>query len=48
MGNLTAYYPAKHWKNQEPGYEYRYDFLERLVDTISPLKEHKQLKRNFE
>lgn len=48
MGKLAAYYPAKQWKNQTDGYEYRYDFLERQVDTISPLKRHKRLFRDFD
>ena len=38
MGNLNTYYPAKQWKNKEGGYEYKYDFLERLIDTIPPPK----------
>ena len=48
MGNLTTYYPARNWQNQEGGYEYHYDFLGRLVDTISPQNEHKRLFRNFD
>ena len=48
MGNLTDYYPAKQWKEQAGGYRYRYDFLERLVDTITPLEEHHRQYRNFD
>ena len=48
MGNLTAYYPPVQWENKEGGYEYRYDFLERIVDTISPLREHERVFRNFD
>ena len=48
MGNLTAYYPPVQWENKEGGYEYRYDFLERIVDTISPLQEHERVFRNFD
>jgi len=48
MGNLTAYYPPVQWGNKEGGYEYRYDFLERIVDTISPLQEHERVFRNFD
>lgn len=48
MGNLTDYYPARNWKEQTGGYGYRYDFLERLEDAVSPLKEHKRLFRNFD
>ena len=48
MGNMTAYYPARRWNRNEPGYEYRYDFLERVVDTISPEQEHQRVFRNFE
>lgn len=48
MGNLTAYYPPVQWEKKEGGYEYRYDFLERVVDTISPLQEHRRVFRNFD
>ncbi|MCI6451754.1 DUF6531 domain-containing protein, partial [Hungatella sp.] len=48
MGNLTSYHPAKNWKNQAGAYEYYYDFLGRVVDTVSPEKEHKRLFRNFD
>ena len=48
MGNLTSYHPAKNWKNQAGSYEYYYDFLGRVVDTVSPEKEHKRLFRNFD
>ena len=40
MGKAAAYYLPKQWESQGPGYEYRYDFLERLVDVVTPLKEH--------
>lgn len=33
---------------QEGSYEYRYDFQECLVETISPLKEHQRVFRNFD
>ena len=48
MGNLTAYYPPVQWENKEGGYEYRRDFLERVVDTISPMQEHQRVFRNFD
>ena len=48
MGNLTDYCPAKQWKEQAGGYQYRYDFLERLVDTVTPLNEHHRQYRNFD
>ena len=48
MGNLTAYYPPVQWEKKEGGYEYRRDFLERVVDTISPLQEHRRVFRNFD
>lgn len=48
MGNLTSYYPAENWKKQEGGYEYYYDFLGHIVDTVSPENEHKRLFRNFD
>lgn len=48
MGNLTNYYPARNWGNQDGGYEYHYDFLGRLVDTVSPEDEHNRLFRNFD
>ena len=48
MGNLTSYYPPVQWEKKERGYEYRRDFLERVVDTISPLQEHKREFRNFD
>ncbi|MCB6200138.1 hypothetical protein LI321_22965, partial [Lacrimispora saccharolytica] len=45
MGNLTTYYPPVQWEKKESGYEYRHDFLERVVDTISPLQEHHRVFR---
>ena len=48
MGNLTAYYPPVQWEKKEGGYEYRRDFLERVVDTISPMREHQRVFRNFD
>ncbi len=48
MGNLTAYYPPVQWEKKEGGYEYRRDFLERVVDIISPLQEHQRVFRNFD
>ena len=48
MGNLTSYCPPVQWEKKEGGYEYRRDFLERVVDTISPLQEHQRVFRNFD
>ncbi len=48
MGHLSAYYPAERLKRGEPGYTYRYDYLERLTDTISPLGIHHRELRNFD
>ncbi len=48
MGNLTAYYPPVQWEKKQGGYEYRRDFLERVVDIISPLREHRRVFRNFD
>ena len=48
MGNLTSYYLPVQWEKKEGGYEYRRDFLERVVDTISPMKEHQRVFRNFD
>lgn len=48
MGNLTTYYPPVQWEKKESGYEYRHDFLERVVDTISPMQEHHRVFRNFD
>ncbi len=36
------------WEKKESGYEYRHDFLERVVDTISPLQEHHRVFRNLD
>ena len=48
MGKLTAYYPPVQWERKEGAHEYRYDFMERLVDTITPLQEHRRVFRNFD
>ena len=48
MGNMMTYYPPERWDRKEPGYEYQYDFLERLTDTISPEQEHQRVFRNFD
>ena len=48
MGNLTTYYPPMQWEKKEGGYEYRHDFLERVVDIISPMQEHQRVFRNFD
>lgn len=48
MGNLTSCYPPVQWEKKEGGYEYRRDFLERVVDIISPLQEHQRVFRNFD
>lgn len=37
MGRLTAYYPPVQWEKKEGAHEYRYDFMARLVDAITPL-----------
>ncbi len=48
MGKVAAYYPPKQWESQRPGYEYRYDFLERLVDVVTPLEEHSRRLLNLD
>lgn len=48
MGNMEAYYSPRQWEEQGKGYEYRYDYLERVVDIISPLREHQRVYRNFD
>lgn len=40
MGRLLAMYPPKAWKNQTGEYTYRYDFLDRRIDTIRPDGSH--------
>ena len=47
MGKQTASYTPKQWEDKN-GWEYRYDFLSRVEDTISPLKEHQRVFRNFD
>ncbi len=47
MGKLTASFTPSQWEDKS-GWEYRYDFLSRVEDTISPLKEHKRVFRNFD
>lgn len=46
MGRLTAYYPPVQWEKKEGAHEYRYDFMARLVDAITPLEGHRRVFRN--
>lgn len=48
MGNMTTYYSPRQWEEKGEGYEYHRDYLERIVDIISPLKEHQRVYRNFD
>lgn len=48
MGNMEAYYSPIQWKEQKEGYAYKYDYLERVIDIISPLGEHQRVYRNFD
>ena len=48
MGHLESYCPAKQWKEQGAGCEYRYDYLGRLIEEVSPEKEHRLVERNFD
>ncbi len=40
MGRLMAMYPPKAWKERKGEYTYKYDFLDRLTDSISPDGSH--------
>ncbi|MHC1748091.1 MAG: DUF6531 domain-containing protein [Cellulosilyticaceae bacterium] len=40
MGNLISYYTPKALKQGTKGYDYKYDFLDRLVEVVNPLEEH--------
>ncbi|MEY8356558.1 RHS repeat-associated core domain-containing protein [Lachnospiraceae bacterium 54-53] len=48
MGRLLAMYPPKAWKEQKGEYTYRYDFLDRLTDTIRPDGSHERQIRDGE
>ncbi|MFT4104627.1 MAG: DUF6531 domain-containing protein, partial [Lacrimispora sp.] len=48
MGRLLAYYPPKAWKSGKEEYSYRYDFLDRLIDTIRPDESHERQMRDGE
>ena len=48
MGNMKAYYPPIQWETQGKGYEYKYDYLERVIDTITPLRSHERVFRSFD
>lgn len=42
MGRLLAMYPPKAWKQQVGEYTYKYDFLDRRIDTIRPDGSHER------
>ncbi|WP_124065275.1 RHS repeat-associated core domain-containing protein [Clostridium sp. E02] len=48
MGRLLALYPPKAWKEQKGEYTYRYDFLDRLIDTLRPDGGHERQFRDGE
>ena len=48
MGNMEAYYSPIQWETQGKGYEYKYDYLERVIDTITPLRSHERVFRSFD
>ena len=48
MGNMQAYYSPIQWETQGKGYEYKYDYLERVIDTITPLRSHERVFRSFD
>ncbi|WP_077611728.1 RHS repeat-associated core domain-containing protein [Clostridium sp. Marseille-P2415] len=48
MGRLLAMYPPKAWKEQKGEYTYRYDFLDRLIDTVYPDEGHERQMRDGE
>jgi len=48
MGRLLALYRPRAWKEQRGEYSYRYDFLERLIDTTRPDGSHDRQIRDGE
>lgn len=48
MGNLKAYYSSSQWEKRGSGHEFQYDFLGRQIDSVTPLKEHRRVFRNFD
>ena len=48
MGRLLAQYSPKAWKEQKGEISYKYDFLDRLVDTIHPDGSHERILRDGE
>src|SRR5699024_11129505 len=48
MGRLLAEYSPKAWKEKQGEISYKYDFLDRLVDTIHPDGSHERILRDGE
>ena len=48
MGRLLAMYTPKAWKEKKGEYTYKYDFLDRLTDTINPDGSHERQMRDGE
>ena len=48
MGRLLAMYMPKAWKTRKDEYVYKYDFLDRLIDTIRPDGSHQRQIRDGE
>ena len=48
MGRLLAMYMPKAWKTRKDEYVYKYDFLDRLIDTIRPDGSHQRQSRDGE
>lgn len=48
MGRLLAMYMPKAWKIRKDEYIYKYDFLDRLIDTIKPDGSHERQMRDGE
>ena len=48
MGRLLAKYSPLAWKEQKGEYSYRYDFLDRLIDTKQPDGSHQRQMRDGE
>ena len=48
MGRLLAEYSPKAWKEKQGEISYKYDFLDRLVDTIYPDGSHERILRDGE
>ena len=48
LDNLIVYYPPKAWKEKSKGWHYRYDSLDRRIETITPLEEHYRTYRDGE